>query len=106
MGFTVREFTVIKQTGLANGQTAVWSVADEKFFDYLAKECTTKEEVVRKGYEWIVENISYDYSCTYFCNYQYFNIEKTLNTKMEICFDYSCLLAAYCRSHNIPCYAV
>ncbi|MGN0493140.1 MAG: hypothetical protein ACI4F7_05770, partial [Acutalibacteraceae bacterium] len=24
MGFTVREFTVSKQTGLANGQTAVW----------------------------------------------------------------------------------
>lgn len=51
------EFTVSKQTGLANGQTAVWSVADEKFFDELAKDCTTKEEVVRKGYEWIVEDI-------------------------------------------------
>ena len=35
--FTVWEFTVSKQTGLANGQTVVWSVADEKFFDELAK---------------------------------------------------------------------
>ena len=34
---TVWEFTVSKQTGLVNGQTAVWSVADEKFFDELAK---------------------------------------------------------------------
>ena len=108
IGFTVREFTDTKQTGLglANGQTAVWSTVDEKFFDELAKNCTTQEEVVRKGYEWIVENISYDYSCTYFCNYQYFDIEKTLDTKMGICFDYSCLFAAYCRSQNIPCYVV
>ena len=106
MGFTVWEFTVSKQTGLANGQTAVWSTVDENFFDLLAKDCTTQEEVVRKGYEWIIDNIKYNYSCTYFCNYQYFNIEKTLDTKMGICFDYSCLFAAYCRSQNIPCYVV
>lgn len=106
MGFTVREFTVSKQKGLANGQTAVWSTVDEKFFDELAKDCTSQEEVVRKGYEWIVENISYDYSCTYFCNYQYFNIEKTLDAKMGICFDYSCLFAAYCRSQGIPCFII
>lgn len=106
MGFTLREFTVSKQTGLANGQTAVWSIADEKFFDEIAKDCTTQEEIVHKGYEWIVKNIRYDYSCTYFCNYQYFNIEKTLDTKMGICFDYSCLFAAYCRSQGIPCFII
>lgn len=106
IGFTLREFTVSKQTGLDNGQTAVWSIADEKFFDEIANDCTTQEEIVHKGYEWIVKNIRYDYSCTYFCNYQYFNIEKTLDTKMGICFDYSCLFAAYCRSQNIPCYVV
>ena len=75
MGFTVREFTVSKQTGLANGQTAVWSIVDENFFDQLAKDCTSQEEVVRKGYEWIIDNIKYDYFCSYFCYYQYFNIE-------------------------------
>lgn len=106
MGFTVWEFTVSKQTGLANGQTAVWSATDEKFFDELAKDCTSQEEVVRKGYEWIIDNIKYNYSCTYFCNYQYFNIEKTLDTKMGICFDYSCLFAAYCRSQGIPCFII
>ena len=106
IGFTVWEFTVSKQTGLANGQTAVWSIVDENFFDQLAKDCTSQEEVVRKGYEWIIDNIRYDYSCTFFCNYQYFNIEKTLDTKMGICFDYSCLFAAYCRSQNVPCYVV
>ena len=83
MGFTVWEFTFSKQSGLANGQTAVWSIADEKFFDELAKDCTPQEELVRKGYEWMVENIRYDYSCTFFCNYQYFNIEKTLDKKWE-----------------------
>ena len=106
MGFTVWEFTVSKQTGLANGQTAIWSATDEKFFDELAKDCTTQEEVVRKGYEWIVENISYDYSHPDSFVYQHFNIEKTLDTKMGICFDYSCLFASYCRSQNIPCYVV
>lgn len=45
MGFTVQEFTVLKQTGLANGQTAVWSVVDENFFDLLAKDCTTQENI-------------------------------------------------------------
>lgn len=106
MGFTVREFTVTKQTGLANGQTAAWSTVDENFFNELAKDCTTQEEIVRKGYEWIVENISYDYACTYFGNYQHFKIEKTLDTKIGICFDYSCLFAAYCRSQGIPCFII
>lgn len=106
IGFTVREFTFSKQTGLANGQTAVWSTVDKNFFDELAKDCTSQEEVVRKGYEWIIDNIRYDYSCTYFCNYQYFNIEKTIDTKMGICFDYSCLFAVYCRSQGIPCFII
>lgn len=106
MGFTVREFTVSKQTGLANGQTAVWSVVDENFFNELAKDCTTQEEVVRKGYEWIVDNIRYDYSCPDSFVYQHFNIEKTLDTKMGICFDYSCLFASYCRSQGIPCFII
>ena len=106
MGFTVREFTVSKQSGLANGQTAVWSAVDENFFDGLAIDCTTQEEIVRKGYEWIVENIDYDYACTYSCDYQHFNIEKTLDTKIGICFDYSCLFASYCRSQGIPCFMI
>lgn len=106
IGFTVREFTVSKQTGLANGQTAVWSVVDENFFNELAKDCTTQEEVVRKGYEWIVDNIRYDYSCPDSFVYQHFYIEKTLDTKMGVCFDYSCLFASYCRSQGIPCFII
>ena len=54
----------------------------------------------------MVENIRYNYSFSYFCDYQHFNIEKTLDTKMGICFDYSCLFASYCRSQNVPCYVV
>lgn len=106
IGFTVREFTVSKQTGLANGETAVWSTVDENFFDELAKDCTTQEEVVRKGYEWIVDNIRYDYSYPDSFVYQHFNIEKTLDTKMGVCFDYSCLFASYCRTQGIPCFII
>lgn len=47
MGFTVREFIISKQTGLANGQTAVWSTVDENFFDELAKDCIVKYFIVK-----------------------------------------------------------
>ncbi|MGN0492651.1 MAG: transglutaminase domain-containing protein, partial [Acutalibacteraceae bacterium] len=98
--------TVSKQTGLANGQTAVWGTVDENFFNELAKDCTTQEDVVKKGYKWIIGNINYDYSRTYFMGYQHFNIEKTLETRTSICFDYSCLFASYCRSQGIPCFII
>ena len=37
---------------------------------------------------------------------QYFNVRKTLTTKKGICYDFSHLFAALCRSQNIPCYVL
>ena len=37
---------------------------------------------------------------------QYFDVQKTLRTKQGLCFDFAHLFAAFCRSQNIPCYAV
>lgn len=102
--FTVRIFVTNKKTGLENGLSCSWSIRDEKFFDELAEGCTTQEEIVLAGYEWIIKNIDYDYECTAF--YQYFDIEKTLYTKNGLCYDYANLFAAYCRSQGIPCFAV
>ncbi len=102
--FTVRIFVTNKKTGLQNGLACSWSVRDEKFFDELAKGCNTQEETVLAGYEWIINNIDYDYEYTAF--YQYFDIEKTLYTKKGLCYDYANLFAAYCRSQGIPCFAV
>ncbi len=104
--FYGREFFISKQTGLVNGETVVWSCVDEKFFNELAKDCSTQEEVARKGHEWIVENIKYDYGKTYPLDYQYFNIEETLQTKTGICFEFANLFAAYCRSQGIPCFII
>ncbi len=104
MGFCIREFFVSSKTGLVNGLSTAWSTADENFFDGLAKDCTTQEEVAQKGHDWIEQNIKYDYEAN--ALYQYFNIEKTLQTKMGVCYDYSNLFAAYCRSQGIPCFII
>ncbi len=102
--FTVRIFVTNKKTGLQNGLACSWSIRDEKFFDEIAEGCATQEEIVLAGYEWIIENIDYDYEYTAF--YQYFDIEKTLYTKKGLCYDYANLFAAYCRSQGISCFAV
>ncbi len=104
MGFCGREFFVLSKTGLVNGLATVWSTVDENFFDELAKDCATQEEIVRKGHDWLEENIEYDYEAD--ALYQYFNIEKTLQSKMGVCYDYSNLFAAYCRSQGIICFVI
>ncbi len=104
MGFCVREFFVSSKTGLVNGLATAWSTVDENFFDELAKDCTTQEEVAHKGHDWLEENIDYDYEAD--ALYQYFNIEKTLQTQMGVCYDYSNLFAAYCRSQGIACFII
>ncbi len=104
MGFGLREFFVSSKTGLVNGLATAWSTMDENFFNELAKDCTTQEEIARKGHDWLEENIEYDYELDLL--YQYFNIEKTLQTKMGVCYDYSNLFAAYCRSQGIPCFVI
>ncbi len=104
VGFTVREFALSRHTGLSNGLSATWSIANENFFDELTEDCTTQEEVVMVGYRWITENIEYDYG--YDPLYQFFNIEKTLQTEKGICYDFANLFTAYCRSQGIPCFAV
>ncbi len=104
MGFGVREFFVSSKTGLVNGLATAWSTVDENFFNELAKDCSSQEEVARKGHDWLEENIEYDYELDLL--YQYFNIEKTLQTKTGVCYDYSNLFAAYCRSQGIPCFVI
>ena len=104
MGCCGREFFVSSKTGLVNGLATAWSTVDENFFDELAKDCSTQEEVARKGHDWLEENIEYDYKAD--ALYQYFNIEKTLQNKRGVCYDYSNLFAAYCRSQGIPCFVI
>ncbi len=102
--FTSYIFVNEKQSGFSNGLATSWSLADEKFFNGLAKDCNTDEEVVKAGYKWITENIEYDYA--YDSIYQYFDSTNTLRTKKGVCYDFAHLFAAYCRSQGIPCYII
>ncbi|MBQ8732483.1 MAG: transglutaminase domain-containing protein [Oscillospiraceae bacterium] len=89
---------------LSNGRDTLWDTQTEELADEICSGCETDEEKVRAFYDWIVSNFEYDYDC--YPLLQYFDVRKTLQTKQGICFDFSHLFAAFCRSQNIPCYAV
>ncbi|MBE6948114.1 MAG: transglutaminase domain-containing protein [Ruminococcaceae bacterium] len=88
----------------SNGRDTLWDTQTEELANEICAGCETDEEKVRASYDWIIANFEYDYDCNPL--FQYFNVRKTLQTKQGICFDFSHLFAAFCRSQNIPCYAV
>jgi len=89
---------------LSNGRDTLWDTQTEELADEICVGCETDEEKVLAFYNWIIANFEYDYDC--YPLFQYFDVRKTLQTKQGICFDFSHLFAAFCRSQNIPCYAV
>ena len=89
---------------LANGGATLWDTQTEELADRICAGCETDEEKVQAFYQWIIQNFEYDYEADPFI--QYFDISKTLRTKQGLCFDFALLFAAFCRSQNIPCYAV
>ena len=97
---------VYKQDNLSltNGQATLWDTDTVKLADEICADCDTDEEKVKAIYNWMIHNFEYDYDCEPFI--QYFNARKTLSTRKGICYDFSHLYAALCRSQNIPCYVV
>ena len=89
---------------LANGGATLWDTQAEELADEICTDCETDEEKVQAIYQWIVHNFEYDYD--YHTFIQYFNVRKTLHTHKGVCYDFSNLFAALCRSQNIPCYVV
>lgn len=89
---------------LTNGQSTLWDVDTVKLADEICADCDTDEEKVKAIFEWMIHNFEYDYE--YEPIVQYFNVRKTLSTRKGICYDFSHLFAALCRSQNIPCYVV
>ena len=89
---------------LNNGGATLWDTQTEELADEICAACETDEEKVQAIYQWIIHNFEYDYDC--YPIIQYFDIRKTLSTKQGICFDFAHLFTAFCRSQNIPCYAV
>ena len=89
---------------LNNGGATLWDTQTEELADEICEGCETDEEKVRAFYSWIISNFEYDHD--YYPIIQYFDVRKTLRTKQGLCFDFTHLFAAFCRSQNIPCYAV
>jgi len=89
---------------LNNGGATLWDTQTEELADEICSGCETDEEKVQAFYEWIISNFEYDHDC--YPLIQYFDVRKTLCTKQGLCFDFAHLFAAFCRSQNIPCYAV
>lgn len=89
---------------LTNGQATLWDTDTIKLADEICADCDTDEEKVKAIYEWMIHNFEYDYECEPLI--QYFNVCKTLSTRKGICYDFSHLFAALCRSQNIPCYVI
>lgn len=89
---------------LTNGQATLWDTDTVKLANEICVDCDTDEEKVKAIYKWMIYNFEYDYDCEPLI--QYFNVRKTLTTRKGICYDFSHLFAALCRSQNIPCYVV
>ena len=89
---------------LANGGATLWDTQTEELADQICAGCENDEEKVQAIYSWIIHNYEYDYEyCTFI---QYFNVRRTLHTRKGVCYDFSNLFAALCRSQGIPCYVV
>ena len=89
---------------LANGGATLWDTQAEDLADKICAGCDTDGDKVKVIYEWIIHNFEYDYDYSAFI--QYFNVRRTLRTRKGVCYDFSNLFAALCRSQNIPCYVV
>lgn len=89
---------------LTNGGATLWDTRTKELADEICASCKTDEEKVQAIYQWIIRNFEYDYD--YYAFIQYFNVRRTLHTRKGVCYDFSNLFAALCRSQNIPCYIV
>lgn len=89
---------------LTNGGATLWDTQTEDLADEICAGCESGEEKVQAIYRWIIDNFEYDYD--YHAFIQYFDVRQTLRTHKGVCYDFSNLFAALCRSQNIPCYVV
>ena len=89
---------------LTNGHATLWDAKTVELADEICADCENDEEKVKAIYNWMTHNFEYDYDCEPFI--QYFNARKTLSTRKGICYDFSHLFAALCRSQHIPCFVV
>ncbi len=104
-GITAYNFVCKPETPyLTNGGATLWDTQTQELADEICTDCETDAEKVHAIYIWIIDNFEYDYD--YFTFIQYFDVRETLRTRKGVCYDFSNLFAALCRSQGIPCYVV
>ena len=70
----------------------------------LTEDAYTHEEKAHAIYDWIVRNITYDFSVVGKLEAGYLpDPQQTFETRKGICSDFAVLFAALCRSQGIPC---
>lgn len=75
-----------------------------KLTDELLTGLTDERARVRAIYDWIMNNVTYNYSLLNKLPKGYkTDPEITIDIKTGICLDYAVLMATMCRSHGIPC---
>ena len=69
----------------------------------LAEKATDDLEVLQNIFQYVTENITYDYAKAENVAYGYLpDIDETLESKTGICFDYAALMCAMLRCRGIP----
>ena len=97
----------IVDTGTGNGAAILWDNEFENFVSSLSEDCRSDMEKVTVYREWIIQNISYDYSCnTLF--YQTFDVNTVLQKRTGVCFDSThgemyCPCGMYRQVHSTGC---
>lgn len=89
---------------LINGGATLWDTQTQELADEICTDCETDAEKVQAIYSWIIHNCEYNYD--YYAFIQYFNVRRTLHARKGVCYDFSNLFTALCRSQGIPCYVV
>jgi transglutaminase-like putative cysteine protease len=90
---------------LASSQNIKWDTDSMavKFAENLTETLDTDEEKFNAIYDYVVNNISYDYRKAYNVKPGYIPTpDEILSTGKGICYDYSSLLAVMLRSQDIP----
>ena len=74
-----------------------------KLAETLAEKATDDLEVLQNIFQYVTENITYDYVKAENVAYGYLpDIDETLESKTGICFDYAALMCAMLRCRGIP----
>ncbi|KAA8997127.1 transglutaminase domain-containing protein [Paenibacillus spiritus] len=90
---------------LGSVQNIKWDATDKsiQIAKELTKNASTDMDKVKLIYNYVVDNIKYDYTLAANLPADYIpNIENTLSSKKGICYDYSALFAAMLRSVGVP----